>query len=61
MDAATVTAPALVLEQLQARRRYLEIDGLRGWACVSVMLSHLFFGVFNKAAPPPLSRRTGGR
>jgi peptidoglycan/LPS O-acetylase OafA/YrhL len=49
-----------MLEQLQERRRYLEIDGLRGWACVSVMLSHLFFGVFNKAAPP-LSRRTGGR
>jgi hypothetical protein len=52
MDAATATAPAPVLERLQARRRYLEIDGLRGWACVSVMLSHLFFGVFIKAAPP---------
>ena len=60
IDAATITAPAPVLERLQERRRYLEIEGLRGWACVSVMLSHLFFGVFIKATPLS-SRRTGGR
>ena len=51
MDSATAPAPPPVPEQLQARRRYHEIDGLRGWACVSVMLSHLFFGVFIKAEP----------
>lgn len=51
MDGAMVTAPAPVREQ----RRYGEIDGLRGWACVSVMLSHLFFGVFIKAIPPFIS------
>ncbi len=50
MDAVTVPAPEP--EQRQARRRHLEIDGLRGWACVSVMFSHLFFGVFIKADPP---------
>ena len=55
IDAATITAPAPVLERLQERRRYLEIEGLRGWACVSVMLSHLFFGVFIKATPPFIS------
>ena len=33
------------------RQRHFEIDGLRGWACVSVMLSHLFFGVFINVEP----------
>jgi peptidoglycan/LPS O-acetylase OafA/YrhL len=42
-------AIALVKGQPQIGRRHLEINGLRGWACVSVMLSHLFFGVFIKA------------
>jgi peptidoglycan/LPS O-acetylase OafA/YrhL len=48
-------AIALVKGQPQIGRRHLEIDGLRGWACVSVMLSHLFFGVFIKASPPFIS------
>ena len=55
MDTAPVTAPEPGPEHIQARRRYLEIDGLRGWACVSVMLSHLFFGVFIKVSPPFVS------
>ena len=52
MDTPTATASEHLPEPLQARRRYLEIDGLRGWACVSVMFSHLFFGVFINASPP---------
>ena len=48
MDGTATTASAPALTQ----PRYPEIDGLRGWACVSVMLSHLFFGVFIKADPP---------
>jgi peptidoglycan/LPS O-acetylase OafA/YrhL len=32
--------------------RLYELDGLRGWAAVSVLLSHFLFGVFVKADPP---------
>lgn len=35
--------------------RLHEMDGLRGWAAVSVMLSHLLFGVFGNLHPPLLS------
>ncbi|MBV8096125.1 MAG: acyltransferase [Acetobacteraceae bacterium] len=55
MDAAPATTQlehAPIAQLSPARRRYHEIDGLRGWACMSVMLSHLFFGVFIKAEPP---------
>jgi peptidoglycan/LPS O-acetylase OafA/YrhL len=34
--------------------RLYEMDGLRGWASLSVMLSHLLFGVFVNAEPPAL-------
>ena len=52
MDATATTASAPELTQAKIQPRYPEIDGLRGWACVSVMLSHLFFGVFINADPP---------
>ena len=35
--------------------RLREMDGLRGWASLSVMLSHLLLGVFVKAEPPALT------
>jgi peptidoglycan/LPS O-acetylase OafA/YrhL len=35
--------------------RLCELDGLRGWASVSVMLSHLLFGVFVRVDPPVLT------
>jgi peptidoglycan/LPS O-acetylase OafA/YrhL len=37
------------------RGRVFEMDGLRGWASLSVMLSHLLFGVFIKLQPPLVS------
>jgi peptidoglycan/LPS O-acetylase OafA/YrhL len=36
---------------MTTRTRHYEIDGMRGWACVSVMFSHLFFGVFLNTEP----------
>jgi peptidoglycan/LPS O-acetylase OafA/YrhL len=32
--------------------RLLEIDGLRGWAALSVLMAHLVFGVFIRDSPP---------
>lgn len=55
MDATAVATSAPVFRQLESRPRYPEIDGLRGWASVSVMLSHLFFGVFIRSDPPFIS------
>lgn len=52
---ATALASAAALEHPEVRLRFPEVDGLRGWACVSVMLSHLFFGVFINADPPFIS------
>ncbi len=47
MDATAETPPM----PSHTRQRHFEIDGLRGWACVSVMFSHLFFGVFINVEP----------
>jgi peptidoglycan/LPS O-acetylase OafA/YrhL len=41
-----------------AQGRLYELDGLRGWAAVSVMLSHFLFGVFVKADPQVLTPLT---
>src|SRR5262245_47966163 len=32
--------------------RVLELDGIRGWAALSVMMAHLIFGVFGNIQPP---------
>lgn len=43
------SAPPGVLVRLH------EMDGLRGWAALSVVLSHLLFGVFGNLQPPLLA------
>ena len=43
----------------QSQARCYEIDGLRGWASLSVMLAHLCFGMFGEIQPlflPPVIR-----
>jgi peptidoglycan/LPS O-acetylase OafA/YrhL len=37
------------------RTRIVEIDGIRGWAALSVMMSHLIFGVFVNVTPSSMA------
>jgi peptidoglycan/LPS O-acetylase OafA/YrhL len=46
--ANSVAAP---MTHVSRQIRVYEIDGIRGWAALSVMLAHLCFGMFNEFGP----------